>query len=156
MEESVTEEFGELEELEEAAELEGENQPLERISDINGALSGQKKSRRLPPLLRLTRRSVVFLSLTLLATIIFFITGNRQTFLDSNLSLILIIIACNSIALVFFSFLAVLECVFFTVKDKKLRLVAHLAVYAVIFVLSAAFSVASLTINLLSEGFDFW
>ena len=114
-----------------------------------------KKSRRLPPLLRLTRRATVFLSLTLIATIIFFVTGNKQTFLDSNLNMILKIIALNAIALVFFSLAAVTECVFYTIKSKKIRLIIHLICYTLIFLLSLAISILSLTINLLSEGIDF-
>lgn len=114
-----------------------------------------KKSRRLPPLLRLTRRAVVFLSLTLLATILLFLTGNRQTFLDSNLRMILKIIACNAIALSSFSALAVLECIFYTAKDKKLRLVFHLFCYIAILLLGALAAVLSLSIHMLSEGITF-
>ena len=115
----------------------------------------QKKSRRLPPLLRLTRRANVFLSLTLIATIIFFITGNRQTFLDSNLTLILRIIASNAIALSFFSFSAIVECIFYFAKMKRFRFAVHLVCYVLIFVASIVISILSLTINLLSEGMDF-
>ena len=83
-------------------------------------LPKQKKSRRLPPLLRLTRRTTIFLTLTLIATIIFFLTGNQQSFLDSNLNFILKLIACNAIALVFFSGSAVFECIFYAAKNRKI------------------------------------
>ena len=147
------EEAGELEELEELPQAE---EAAPSSESKNAQISERrKKSRRLPPLLRLTRRTVVFLSLTLIATIIFFMTGNRQTFLDSNLNMILKIIACAAIALSIFSALAVLECVFYTFKDKKIRLIFHLIFYIVIFALSTVISILSLTINLLSEGIDF-
>ena len=115
----------------------------------------RKNSRRLPPLLRLTRRANVFLSFTLIATIIFFVTGNKQIFLDSNMSLILKIIACTAISLSIFSFSAIIECIFYTVKDKKFRLIFHLVSYILIFLASTTISILSLTINLLSEGIDF-
>ncbi len=113
------------------------------------------KTRRLPPLLRLTRRTNVFLFLTLLATGIFFITGNKQIFLESNQALILKIIACNSIALAIFSALATAECIFYLIKDKKIKLLFHIPCYIAIFLLSLITSILSLTINLLSEGFSF-
>ena len=115
----------------------------------------QKKSRRLPPLLRLTRRATVFLALTLIATILFFLTGNQQTFLDSNLSLILKIIACTAIALSFFSAIACLECIFYTIKSKKFKLILHFICYIITFAFSITISIFSLTINLLSEGVSF-
>lgn len=132
-----------------------ELEELEPLSEpVPSKVPGQQ-SRRLPPLLRLTRRSTVFLSLTLIATVIFFITGNRQTFLDSNLNLILKIIACNSIALCFFSAIAIAECVFYLIKIKKFKLIIHLLCYTIIFTASVTLSILSLTINLLSEGISF-
>lgn len=115
----------------------------------------RKKTRRLPPLLRLTRRATVFLSLTLTAIILFFITGNHQTFLDENLKMILSIIAFTAISLSFFTGMAIIECIFYTLKDKKLRLLFHLVCYIILLILSITISVASLTINLLSEGITF-
>jgi hypothetical protein len=134
-----------------------ENEEKQELSPLPPPKQKAKKRtmRRLPPLLRLTRRTVVFLSLTLIATILFFITGNRQTFLDSNLSMILRVVAANSIALSFFSLLATLQCIFFTFTNKRIRLVLHLVCYALVFIASTAVIFISLTINLLSEGIDF-
>ena len=146
----------------EAQKITPDDEILEELSEPDAEeitqttpLPRQKKSRRLPPLLRLTRRTTVFLTLTLIATMFFFLTGNQQAFLDSNLNFILKIIASNAIALVFFSGTAVFECIFYTAKDKKIRLVFHLVIYILIFILSAIISIFSLTINLLSEGIDF-
>ena len=131
-------------ELEEIAELEPLPEPEEA-----------KKTRRLPPLLRLCRRATVFLSLTLIATIIFFLTGNQQVFLDSNLKLILQIITFNAIALSFFSGISSLECIFYLVKNKSLRMLLHFIVYILVLTAAITISVFSLTINLLSEGISF-
>lgn len=114
-----------------------------------------RKTRRLPPLLRLCRRTTVFLSLTLIATIIFFLTGNQQAFLDSNLKLILQIITFNAIALSFFSGISSLECIFYLVKNKSLRMLLHFIVYILVLTAAITISVFSLTINLLSEGISF-
>ena len=131
-------------ELEEIAELEPLPEPEEA-----------KKTRRLPPLLRLCRRATVFLSLTLIATIIFFLTGNQQAFLDSNLKLILQIISVNAIALSFFSGISSLECIFYLVKNKKFRMLLHFIIYTLVLAAGISISLFSLTINLLSEGISF-
>lgn len=129
-----------------------EPEPHKEIESIS---RHQKKSRRLPPLLRLTRRTVVFLSLTLIATILFFMTGNQQHFLDSNLNLILKVIACNAIALSFISFAAIIECIFYVAKSRKVRLIIHLICYILVLAVSITVSVLSLSINMLSEGIFF-
>ncbi|MBQ4379083.1 MAG: hypothetical protein II821_07805 [Treponema sp.] len=130
-------------------------QEHEEIEELEPLEPAEKKSRRLPPLLRLNRRTVIFLSFTLTASIIFFMTGNQQSFLDSNLRLILKIITSNAIALVFFSGTAIAECIFYTFKEKKFRLIFHFIIYLLIFSASIFISIFSLTINLLSEGIDF-
>ena len=137
-----------IEELESISEQESSE-------ELQPAEQKQKKSRRLPVLLRLSRRTTVFLSLTLIATIIFFMTGNQQSFLEANLNLILKIISCDAIALCFFSAASLFQCIFYLVKDRKFRLIFHLAVYLIIFAVSIAVSVLSLTVNLLSEGISF-
>ena len=143
----------ELEELELLPELEPAEQ--EYPPAPQPVPSKGKKSRRLPTLLRLSRRSTIFLSLTLTATIIFFIAGNQQDFLDSNLKLILQLISYNAIALSFFSALSSIECVFYIIKNKKIRLIIHLITYLAILAFSITISAVSLTVNLLSEGFSF-
>ncbi|MBQ8014202.1 MAG: hypothetical protein IJ257_07410 [Treponema sp.] len=145
--------------MEEALEKANNKNEIAELEELE-PVSAPKKTvmaspRRLPVLLRLTRRTNVFLSLTLIATILLFATGNRQTFLDSNLNLLLKIIASNAIALAFFSTLAILECIFYTIRDKRFKLVFHLSCYILILILSITISVFSLTINLLSEGIDF-
>jgi hypothetical protein len=147
------EELEELEELELLPELEPAEQ--EYSPAPQPAPSKSKKSRRLPTLLRLSRRSTIFLSLTLTATIIFFVAGNQQDFLDSNLKLILQIISYNAIALSFFAALSSIECVFYLIKNKKIRLLIHLIAYLAILAFSVTISVFSLTVTLLSEGFSF-
>lgn len=147
------EEVEELEELEPIPEpAETENEDSTKQQEIPAR---QKKNRRLPPILRLSRRTTIFLSLTLTASILFFLSGNQQTFLDSNLKLLLQVISFNSIALIFFSFASSLECIYYLITEKKLRLVIHLAVYLLLLSASIAISVFSLSVNLLSEGISF-
>ena len=153
MEAEAKNENAEPEELEFLPELESAED--ESQGSFSESSVQKQTSRRLPILLRLCRRSTIFLSLTLIATIIFFITGNRQTFLDSNLNLILQIISCNAIALTFFSAASALECIFYLIKDRKLRLFFHLFVYILVLVVSISTSLFSMSINLLSEGFAF-
>ena len=127
---------------------------LEELESLPETGEG-KQNRRLPPILRLSRRATVFLSLTLTALILFFITGNRQTFLDSNLKLILKIISVNGIALVLFATASSLECIFYIIKNRKVRLIVHLAIYLIMLVAGSTVTIFSLTINLLSEGISF-
>ncbi|MCR4822239.1 MAG: hypothetical protein K5873_05140 [Treponema sp.] len=161
----ITEESPVIEELEAASENEEYiSVKAANPNSLQNALSSpenkdktisRKKSSRLPPLLRLSRRTTVFLSLTLLASIIFFVTGNKQSFLDSNLNMILKTIACNSIALSIFSSLDIIQCLFFTFYDKRFKLIFHLIVYLAILLISITVTILSLTVNLLSEGFAF-
>ena len=149
------EEAAELEQLDELESL--PELPAEEAEPIGRASQNSQpfKSKRLPTLLRLTRRMTVFLSLTEVAIIFFFMTGNKQTFLDSNLTLILSILACNAIALCFFSLSAILECMFYIMKNKKLSLILHTICYLLILAFSSLVAVFSLSVNLLSEGIDF-
>ena len=110
--------------------------------------------RRLPPFLRLTRRTCVFLLLTLVSTTIFFVTGSAQTFLDSNLSLLLAVIAGDSIALTLVSLAGIVGCVVHIVHRPGLRLFVQLAGHAVLLVVGAAAAMVSLVLSRLSEGFD--
>ncbi|WP_407425639.1 hypothetical protein [Treponema sp.] len=138
-----------IEELEAVEELETAEkiQPVQEIKKV--------KSNRLPVLLRLTRRAVLFLFLTLVGTLLFFVTGNRQTFLDSNLIILLKITACVSIALSFFSMAAVAGNIFYLIKTKKIKFLIYLICYVLIFLLASVILVLSLSVNLLSEGINF-
>lgn len=153
-EEEKSEELEELESLPELEEAQDESaEGLPKPQEITA--NRQKVNRRLPPILRLSRRTTIFLSLTLTAVILFFMTGNQQTFLDSNLKLILKIISVNAISLCFFAMASSLECIFYLIKERKIRFCVHLAVYLLIFIASLAISLISLSINLLSEGISF-
>lgn len=138
-----------------------ELEELESVPDLPPAESesasapAPQKSRRLPQLLRLTRRSIVFFTLSLLAIILFFMTGNRQLFLDSNLNLILQIISFTSIFLALFTLAGILGCIFYLVKDKKIKYIVHTFAYILILIFSIVTLILSLSVNLLSEGIDF-
>ncbi|MBR1405112.1 MAG: hypothetical protein IJ558_13165 [Treponema sp.] len=146
-----------LDELDSLPELPATDDEASEIpsSSARSTPTTKPRSQRLPILLRLTRRMTVFLSFTLLATILFFLTGNKQGFLDTNLQLLLSILASNAIALAFFSGLAILECIFYIIKDKKFVFLLHIICYLIILSISVSMSLFSLTVNLLSEGFSF-
>ncbi|MBQ0052141.1 MAG: hypothetical protein KBT11_08795 [Treponema sp.] len=117
--------------------------------------SSTQVSRRLPPLLRLTRRACIFLFLTLSAFVVFYITGNFQNFLDSNTVLILMAVSFNSIMLTIFSGLAFFETIFFAIKDKRPGILFNLFFFTLTLACSIATLVLSISINNLSEGFNF-
>ncbi|BDC95907.1 MULTISPECIES: hypothetical protein [Treponema] len=109
---------------------------------------------KIPMFMRLTRRSVVFLFLMLLAFITFFIIGNHQKFLDSNLKLILSLATANAIMLAIMSAFAFLESIICIATERKLLFVF----YSLAFTLSVAFAsstgVLSAVLNALSDGFS--
>lgn len=113
------------------------------------------KNGHLPILLRLTRRMTVFLFLTLVAILIFFITGSRQHFLDSNLLILLQAMSYNAIALDFFATAAALQSIFYLVRLKKNILIVHVVCYLLVFIFSSAAAIFSLSLTILSEGIPF-
>lgn len=117
--------------------------------------SSEKKSRHLPLLLRLTRRVCVFLFLLLAGLIIFYVSGNYQNFLDSNISLILKAVACASIALFFFSAASILETFFFVLKDRRFSIIFNLFFFVFTLASSTAAGIFSLVVDKLSEGIVF-
>ena len=132
---------------------------IEPIQELPAAeeekVTSLQSSRRLPILLRLTRRTIIFLFLTLVATILFFITGNKQSFLPSNLKMLLKIIASNAIVLSIMSFSALAECLFYLIRTKKIKFAVHFFCYALTLAGSIFVMLFSLSVNLLSEGISF-
>ncbi len=117
--------------------------------------TSQQKSSELPVLLRLNRRMVVFLFLTDCFFIMLYAAGNYQDFLDSNLKFILSAICANSIALFFFSASAAAESIYHLIKQKKSVFIFHMLTFTLSTALSIFLTIASLSINILSEGFAF-
>lgn len=125
------------------------------LVEIGSQIIEENRSRHLPLLLRLCRRVCVFLFLTLLAFLIFYVSGSYQNFLDSNISLILKSVTCISIALAIFSLACIFETFFFAFKDKRFPILFNLIFFVLTLILSVASGVLSLVINKLSEGIVF-
>lgn len=107
---------------------------------------------RLPLLLSLTRRALLFFVFLLCAEIILFFSGNIQNFLDENLELILFGICCASIGAAFFALAAAAECVYYIIATKKLYYYFHLAIF-IIFLIAAVFAcLVSGSAEVLSRG----
>lgn len=126
-----------------------------KLKELGTQIISQNQSRHLPLLLRLSRRICVFLFLTLLAFLIFYISGSYQNFLDSNIALILKSITCVAIALGFFSLACILETFFFAIKDRRFLILFNLIFFVTALALSVVSAVLSLVINKLSEGIVF-
>ena len=118
------------------------------------AHSGQKAARKnLPPLLRLNRRVVIFLGLQTLALILYYISGNIQFFLESNMQVVLQGMTLSAIALALFCAAGVAECVFYALSWKEPRFFLKVIPYGIILLLSIVFAVFSRTVDLLSLGY---
>ncbi len=106
-----------------------------------------------PLLFRLTRRSVFLLFFLLIAFSTYFVIGNYQNFLDSNLRLILFMIVINSIVLILDSSIAIIQSIIFFFTEKRI----FFAIYIIFFVFSILFSsaigLAAISLKSISEGF---
>lgn len=119
-------------------------------------LQDGKTKKRAPLLFRLTRRTVLFLFLFLLTSILFFAEGNYQNFLDENLEIIVTAISVTSVFLSVFSAAGISEAVYFFLK-KDTRGSAFFPVQIVLMSLSFLASIAVLIlfslIGIVSKGF---
>ena len=108
--------------------------------------------RRVPLLLSLTRRAFLFSAFFLAAQLILFFSGNFQNFLDENLNVILFVITCTSIAMGFFCFAAVFECIYYIVTSKKSYFYVHLVIFIIFLAISIFLCLFSTSIEILSGG----
>lgn len=127
-------------------------QPLEMLPII-GAEEIPVKNR--PILFRLTRRFLLFLVAMLSVNVLFFIVGNYQNFLFSDLKLLLFLITCNSIAIVFIGFFLILECIFYSIIQRKLFFIIALVVVTVLCLIAGLLGIFSEVISILSNGYKF-
>lgn len=102
----------------------------------------------------LTRRTVIFFFLYLIATTIFFFIGNYQEFLDANLAIILKVAIFSAIALFCFSFALIAESIICMVKKRKdyIYYSVHIFVMLILIATSTAFILAYQTLDILSKG----
>jgi len=114
----------------------------------------QKVSKkRLPVLLRLNRRAVIFLSLQTVALILYYISGNTQHFLESNIKIILWGMTISAIALALFCAAGMGESFFYALTWKNPGFFFRMIPYGIIFLLSLTFAIFARTVDLLSLGY---
>lgn len=108
--------------------------------------------RRLPLLLSLTRRGMIFFMFLLIAQLLLFLTGNIQHFLDENQTLTLKMCSYAAIGMGFFSFAAVIECIYYIVTSKKAFFYVHLAIFFILFLLASFVCFGANFIFIVSDG----
>lgn len=127
---------------------------LSRYFDDLGNYS--ENHQKIPLLYSLTRRTILLLFLFLTTTIIFFLIGNFQEFLDENMTIIVKTISITACLLMTFSISFIIESfVFFIRKESKKSFIFQLNI--ALGLLSVLFSIAILIvfsfIDILSLGF---
>ncbi len=108
--------------------------------------------RRVPVLLRLIRRAVLFLGLETFALTLYYVSGNQQHFLEADIMTILRATGISAIALALFCAAGMAASIWFTVSQKRPLLLLRLIPYGILLVLAAALTVFVLTVDLLSAG----
>ncbi len=108
--------------------------------------------RRLPILLRLTRRAVVFFSLLLMALLLFFYMGNIQNFLEKDLTLILLCVTCISIALCLFALAGIVESIVYTFIYRHIFFLSYTALFVIVFAIAFITAVVTKAVNLITTG----
>lgn len=120
-------------------------------------LQDGKIKKRAPLLFRLTRRTVLFLFMFLLTSILFYTTGNYQNFLDENLEIIVTAVSVTSVFLSVFSAAGIIEAVCFFLK-KDTRGSAFFPLQIVLMSLSFLAGIAGMVlfsfIGIVSKGFQ--
>ncbi len=146
---------GKIPENAEALPPKDRNSQNRRIQAEN--LQDGKTKKRAPLLFRLTRRTVLFLFMFLLTSILFYTTGNYQNFLDENLEIIVKAVSVTSVFLSVFSAAGISEAVCFFLK-KDTRGSAFFPLQIVLMSLSFLAGIAGMIlfsfIGIVSKGFQ--
>lgn len=111
-----------------------------------------KKQDNRPILFRLTRRVDLFLTLLLASLLLFYIIGNQQRFLDSDIRLILILTVCTSSALFLFLTASITECIYYSITQKKSTYIAALVTCIILLIAAATVAIGGICIITLSAG----
>jgi len=106
-------------------------------------------------LYKLTRRTVIFLTLLLCAQILIFLVGNYQNFLDSNQNLILLFVCCHSIGLSVFCLITIIQAVIIYFQTKNKLMFIHVSIYFIILIFALAATIFSRSIMFVSQGMIF-
>lgn len=111
-----------------------------------------RQHRARPPIFQLTNRFLVFTSLFVLVSIIFYITGSINSFLDSSLLFILGILQVASVVTMLFCLFSLIQIIFFTIYYKDLRFLWHLFHVILSLILSILGFVFSGLVDVLAAG----
>ena len=105
-----------------------------------------------PPIFQLTNRFLLFTSLFVLVSIVFYITGSINSFLDSSLLFILGILQVASVITIVFCLCSLIQIIFFTIYYKDLSFLWHLIHVMLSFVLAILGFLFSGVVNVLAAG----
>ncbi|MCR5172284.1 MAG: hypothetical protein K6B73_05420 [Treponema sp.] len=95
---------------------------------------------------------MIFFMFLLVAQLLLFLTGNIQHFLDENQTLTLKMCSYAAIGMGFFSFAAVIECIYYIVTSKKAFFYVHLAIFFILFLLASFVCFGANFIFIVSDG----
>lgn len=112
--------------------------------------TGPHKAR--PPIFQLTNRFLLFTSLFVLVSIIFYFTGSINRFLDSSLLFILGILQVASVITIVLCLYSLIQIIFFTIYYKDLSFLWHLIHVMISSVLAILGFVFSGVVNVLEAG----
>ncbi len=128
--------------------------PISYFSYIDDLFKDRQKA-AVPLLFKLTRRTVLFLSLSLLVSLIFYGMGNYQGFLDENLGIVVLAVRVTSFFLLFFSVAGVVQSIVY-MADSRVKSSTSFPLHVALMSISAAASLLSLLlftfIDILSMG----
>ncbi|MCH5288338.1 MAG: hypothetical protein J1E32_00295 [Treponema sp.] len=115
--------------------------------DDNARLEAQS-----PVLLRLIRRAVLFMSFETLVLAMFYVSGNLQHFLESNIVLIQHVLGISAIALALLCIAGMVASVWYTLAWRRLTFLLRLIPYGLLLALAVALMSFSLAVDLLTAG----
>lgn len=117
----------------------------------------KEKGKKIPCslLFKLTAKTVLFLFLSLLLFLIFYLAGNYLEYLDESIDLILAVSGITGTAIVFFGTAGAIESIIFLCRNSERR--AKYLMPLIFFLSSTFFAAAVLvvfaSVDILSEGF---
>ena len=114
--------------------------------------SRKKENRNIPSSYSLTNKFVVFFTCMLIASLIFYVTGNFNHFLDSSLLLILRIIQASAVANIVLCFASLIQSFVFMIINKDLFYLIPLIPIVFALVLSFVSFFLAGTIHVIANG----
>lgn len=103
-------------------------------------------------LFRLTFRAYLFLLLMLIVLTLFYVMGNFQQFLDSTQHFNLLLSSVVSIALIFFSFIGLVESIVYSITTKQKKFIFYAALFLLTLIIVTVVLLLLRTIIFLAAG----